>query len=96
MESDQVARIQDIQAWSIITTLISFPETIKRAIEEYDPSQIAKYVIELSRAFNKYNASVRILDNNELKQERLSLVCAVTVILKEGLRLLGLQAPEEM
>jgi arginyl-tRNA synthetase len=96
MEGDDIVTIQDREAWSIITSLISFPDVIQRAIEEYDPSQIAKYVIELARAFNKYYATVRILDDEDLKQERLSLVYAVTVILKEGLRLLGLEAPEEM
>lgn len=96
VESNQAVQIQDIEAWPIVTTLISFPEVIKRAIEEYDPSQIAKYVIELAREFNKYYASVRIIDDNVLKQDRLSLVRAVTIVLKEGLRLLGLQAPEEM
>lgn len=96
VESNQAVQIQDVEAWSIVTTLISFPEVIKRAIEEYDPSQIAKYVIELAREFNKYYASVRIIDDHVLKQDRLSLVCAVTIVLKEGLRLLGLQAPEEM
>ncbi|HCX52646.1 MAG TPA: arginine--tRNA ligase [Bacillus sp. (in: Bacteria)] len=96
VESNQVVQIQDVEAWSIVTTLTSFPNIIKRAIEEYDPSQIAKYVIELAREFNKYYASVRIIDDNVLKQDRLSLVYAVTIVLKEGLRLLGLQAPEEM
>jgi arginyl-tRNA synthetase len=96
IEGEDVVTIQDSEAWSIITSLISFPDVIQRAIEEYDPSQIAKYVIELARAFNKYYATVRILDDKDLIQERLSLVYAVTVILKEGLRLLGLEAPEEM
>lgn len=73
-----------------------FPDVIKRALEGYDPSQIAKYVLELSKSFNKYYASVRILDDNSLKQARLSLVYSVKIVLKEGLRLLGVQAPEEM
>ncbi|OCA87906.1 arginine--tRNA ligase [Bacillus sp. FJAT-27225] len=95
-ENDDSISISDPEAWPIITNLMGFPEAIKRAIEDYDPSQIAKYVIELSRAFNKYYAAVRILDDSELKQARLSLVYAVKITLQEGLRLLGLQAPEEM
>ena len=75
---------------------MAFPEAIKRAMEEYDPSQIAKYIIELSRAFNKYYGSVRILDDEDYKQARLSIVYAVKMVLKEGLRLLGIGAPEEM
>ena len=86
----------DAEAWPIISKLIAFPEIVQRAMDEYDPSQIAKYVIELSRAFNKYYGSVRILDDNEQKQERLTLVYSVKVVLNEGLRLLGIEAPEEM
>ncbi|WP_121612699.1 arginine--tRNA ligase [Mesobacillus foraminis] len=88
--------ISDAEAWPIIMNLTIFPQAIKRAFEENDPSQIAKYVIELARAFNKYYASVRILEDDGQKQERLSLVYSVKVVLKEGLRLLGLEAPEEM
>lgn len=95
-ETDNAAIILDLEAWPIITSFLSFPEVIKRAMEEYDPSLLAKFVIELARSFNKYYASVRILDDNELKQARLTLVCCAAVILKEGLRLLGIQAPEEM
>jgi len=95
-EMDEAVSTKDAEAWPIITALNSFSDTIKRAIEVYDPSQVAKYVIELARAFNKYYSSVRILDANELKQQRLALVYAVKVVLKEGLRLLGLKAPEEM
>ncbi|MGX1193128.1 arginine--tRNA ligase [Metabacillus sp. SLBN-84] len=95
-KNHEAVSIRDIEAWPIITTLRSFKDVIKRAMEEYDPSLVAKYVIELARAFNKYYASIRILDDSHLKQERLTLVCAVTIVLKEGLRLLGMKAPEEM
>lgn len=88
--------IQDKAAWSIIMTLNDFPETIKKSLEDLDPSQIAKYVIDLARVFNKYYGAVRILDDDNLIQQRLSIVYAVKIVLKEGLRILGLQAPEEM
>lgn len=95
-ESDESAVMDLDEAWPVVHTLMYFPDTVMRAMEEYDPSQIAKYVIELSKAFNKYYASVRILDDQEKKQERLSLVYCVKIVLKEGLRLLGIGAPEEM
>lgn len=86
----------DEDSWPIVTYLSSFPDIIKRAIETHDPSQVTKYIIELARSFNMYYSSVRILDNSELKQNRLQLIYAVTIVLKEGLRLLGISAPEEM
>ncbi|MGC5325021.1 arginine--tRNA ligase [Brevibacillus sp. SYSU BS000544] len=85
------------EAWAVVTLLINFPETIARARDEFDPSQIGKYVVDLAQAFNKFYANVRILAEDEaVKTARLHLVAAVVVVLKEGLRLLGLQAPEEM
>jgi arginyl-tRNA synthetase len=85
------------EAWAVITLLSSFPEVIDRARENFDPSQIGKYVIDLAQAFNKFYANVRILAEEEaVKASRLQLVAAVVIVLKEGLRLLGLQAPEEM
>ena len=50
----------------------------------------------MAQSFNKYYGNVRILDENAEKDSRLALVYAVTVVLKEGLRLLGVEAPEEM
>ncbi|MED3574854.1 arginine--tRNA ligase [Cytobacillus praedii] len=96
VESNEKLAITDDEAWVIIINLMAFPAVIKRAFDEYDPSQIAKYVIELSKAFNKYYGSVRILADHEQKQARLSLVFAVQIVLKEGLRLLGIKAPKEM
>ncbi|MEI2356928.1 arginine--tRNA ligase [Mesobacillus zeae] len=84
------------EEWKVITALAEFPEAVKRAMDKYDPSQIAKYVIDLSREFNKYYAEVKILEPSEKKPARLALVSAVTMVVKEGLRLLGMEAPEEM
>ena len=85
------------EAWAIITLLSNFPEVVQRAADNFDPSQIGKYVIDLAQAFNKFYANVRILAEEEAVQAtRLQLVAAVVIVLKEGLRLLGLAAPEEM
>ncbi len=95
-ESNDEIHITDNEAWSIITNLMSFPDVIKRAFNGNDPSQIAKYLLELSKAFNKYYATVRILEDNDQKQGRLSLVYSVQIVLKEGIRLLGIEAPIKM
>ncbi|MFB6465566.1 arginine--tRNA ligase [Cytobacillus sp. Hz8] len=95
-ESNEEIHLDDLEAWPIITLLMSFPDILKRSLDGYDPSQIAKYVIDLAKAFNKYYATVRILDDEALKHARLSLAFSVKIVLKEGLRLLGLEAPEKM
>ncbi|MBM7580971.1 arginine--tRNA ligase [Jeotgalibacillus terrae] len=86
----------DEAAWPVVKCLMDFSEAIKRSFDGNDPSQTAKYVLELAKSFNQYYGNVRILDAVEGRQEKLSLVHAVQVVLKEGLRLLGVEAPEEM
>jgi arginyl-tRNA synthetase len=85
-----------VAEWPVITELQMFPDTIKRAVERNDPSLIAKYVLNLSQAFNKYYGEVRILGDDPERNARLQLVHAVSIVLEEGLRLLGIKAPKEM
>jgi arginyl-tRNA synthetase len=82
--------------WKVVSLLTEFTNAIKRAYEQFDPSQIAKYIVDLAQAFNKYYGEVKILEDGAQQQARLALVYSVTIVLKEGLRLLGIEAPEEM
>ena len=86
----------DDHSWEVIKQLYVFPEKVIQAYKEFDPSIIAKYVLHLARDFNKYYSKVRILEENEGLIFRLQMVKAVTIVLEEGLRLLGIQAPEQM
>ncbi|MBT2659169.1 arginine--tRNA ligase [Bacillus sp. ISL-18] len=82
--------------WKVASLLLDFAPAIKRACENHDPSLVAKYIIDVAQSFNKYYAEVKILEENENLASRLALVYSVTIVLKEGLRLLGIEAPEEM
>lgn len=82
--------------WKVVSMMMEFSNAIKRACVNFDPSQVAKYIVDLAQAFNKYYAEVKVLEESEERTARLALVYAVTEILKEGLRLLGIKAPEEM
>jgi arginyl-tRNA synthetase len=85
------------KAWEIVMSLESFPAVIERSFKNFDPSIVAKYLIDLSRIFNKYYANVHILTGEaDIVGSRLHLVKAVTIVLNEGLRLLGIKSPEEM
>ena len=86
----------DDYSWEIVKQLHVFPEKIKQAFDRFDPSIIAKYLLTLAQHFNKFYGQVKILEKNEGLVFRLALVKAVTIVLKEGLNLLGIQAPEEM
>ena len=88
--------LTDDYSWTIIKLLEQFPEIISRAFHRYEPSVISKYLLDLAQSFNKYYGQVRVLEVDEQIHSRLALLVAVVTVLAEGLRLLGIQAPQEM
>ncbi len=88
--------LNDSYSWSVVKLLMEFPAAIERSFNYQAPSQIAKYLIDLSQEFNKYYGNIKILSEDEELESRLGLVKATTIVLKEGLRLLGVKAPDEM
>ena len=88
--------LNDDISWEVVKLVQKYPETVLSAGEKYEPSVIAKHAIKLAQAFNKYYAHTKILADDEQKEARLALVYAVTVLLKEDLRLLGLHEPDKM
>ena len=94
--ADATYSLNDPESWEIIKLLQDFARVVKRAAENYDPSLIAKYAINLAQAFNKYYAHTRILDESPERDSRLALSYSTAVVLKEALRLLGVDAPDKM
>ena len=94
--ADATYSLSDPESWEIIKLLQDFSRVVKRAAENYDPSLIAKYAINLAQAFNKYYAHTRILDESPERDSRLALSYSTAAVLKEALRLLGVEAPEKM
>lgn len=94
--TDATYSLNDPESWEIIKLLQDFSRVVKRAAENYDPSLIAKYAINLAQAFNKYYAHTHILDESPERDSRLALSYSTAVVLKEALRLLGVDAPEKM
>lgn len=77
--------------------LIRFPEIVLRALEEREPHYVATYLIELAGAFNTFYAQERIADATDtFAPYKLGLSLAVKNTLKNGLMMLGIQAPERM
>ena len=88
--------LDDAESWEIIKLIQNFPAAIKRAADNFEPSIIAKFAISLAQAFNKYYAHNRILDQSPERDSRLALSYTTALVLKEALRLLGVDAPDEM
>ena len=84
------------EAWELISFLGQYSNAIKRAAENYDPSVVAKYALELAKKFNQYYAHHRILDDDPAQPARLALTQAVSDVLKSALALLDVKAPDEM
>jgi len=72
--------------------LVRFPEVVERALNEFAPQYIVTYITELSSAFNSYYAENKISDN----EYRLALANAVSIVLTNGLYLLGIKVPDRM
>ncbi|MBL3641508.1 arginine--tRNA ligase [Bacillus sp. RHFB] len=83
-------------AWPVIQLLEQYPIIVQKAFEQADPSQIAKFSLHVSRAFNKYYAHSKILVEDEWKQMKLSFAFSVAVVLKDALSLLGISTPNKM
>jgi arginyl-tRNA synthetase len=77
--------------------LYRFPEVVERAGEEYSPHYIASYLIEISSAFNSFYGNNKIVDKTDLDSPyKVALTLAFSEVLKKGLNLLGILAPEKM
>jgi arginyl-tRNA synthetase len=85
------------QVHEVEKLLTRFPETVLRATLEFEPHYISNYLIELARAFNTYYDQNRIIDSNDITSPyKLALTEAFAKVLKTGLYLLGIEAPEKM
>lgn len=82
----------------LIKTLDSFPKEIELIAESKEVNKLCNYIYSLSQKFHSYYNEVRIIDekNNELTNERLVLLKAISIVLKSSLNLIGVEAKEKM
>ncbi len=89
--------LKDESERELIKQLALLPDEVVAAALFYDPSKINKYLIELSARFHRFYNSCRIREAEEnLLLARLCLVKCTGVVLKNGLNILGISAPEKM
>ena len=81
----------------MLSALTEYPVVIENAARELSPHLIAFFLRALAADFHSYYNSTRVLiDDESLKQARLALAVAVRQVLRNGLALLGVSAPEKM
>ena len=90
-----VNEVNDFE-WEIVKMLEQFPQVVKRAADNVDPSIVAKYAVDLAQTFNSFYGNVKVLSDTDYLSYRVALITSTSTVLKEALRLLGMAAPEEM
>lgn len=92
------AHLTNAEAQAVLRELYLFKERIQQAMDRLEPSIISRYLVDLAQRFNHFYHECPILkvEDAELRQARLDLVRCVSITLKNGLSLIGLQAPEKI
>jgi len=92
-----LARLDNEHEQILLTELSKYPELVETAAANLEPHLVATWLRELANAFHTYyNSHQFLVDDANLRDARLALIVATRQVLKNGLDLLGLSAPESM
>jgi arginyl-tRNA synthetase len=92
-----VARLETEHEQQLLRQVGRFPEVIENAARQRAAHVMAHYLHDLAAGFHSwYNATLFLVDDEDLRNARLNLVAAVGQVLRNGLDLIGVSAPEEM
>ena len=96
-ENIDYALLNDKASFDIMKLLYAYPDRLIESAEKYEPYIITRHLTAIAQAFNYFYHENPILSSEgELKKARLHLVYAVREVLKSGLGLIGIQAPDKM
>lgn len=97
LTDEELAGVDNKESDALITLISNFGSVVSDAVARYEPSIVTRYIVDVAQSFNKFYLENRILNaDDSQKRARVALVYATHVVLKEGLRLIGVQTPEEM
>lgn len=97
VDTVDMSLLQEPEELNLLKTMSTFPTMIETAALELAPHKTIFYLIELASQFHSYYNKHKVLtDNVGLTQARLSLVESLRVVVKNGLDIIGLTAPEKM
>jgi len=92
-----LSKLEDENSQNIIKLMYNFENILIQVTEKEEPSILARYLIDLAKAFSSfYNDNKIIVEDKELQDARVYLTHSVGKILKIGAGLLGIQMPEKM
>ena len=82
---------------ALLKQIAQFSEVIKLAARDYDPSHINRYLQELAACFHRFYTACRIRgEEAAVRDARLKLADDTRIVLRNGLKLIGVEAPEKM
>ena len=86
------------QEFELLKAIASFPDAVKSAAENYEPSTVARFAVDTAQKFNKFYIDCKIMqaESEELRAFRLALTRASLISLTNALALLGIGVPEKM
>ena len=89
--------LNDDEAQHLLRLLSRFPDVVKEAADKYEPSMITRAVTDIAQGYNKFYYEHRVLDAEPgVAAARVALTKAVKDVIKTGLWLIGIEAPERM
>ena len=89
--------INSENAHELVKLLYAYPDAVKAAGEKYEPSIVTRHIIDVAQAFNRFYHDEHIITENEdEKTAKIALVIAAKTVIKNGLALLGVHAPDRM
>ena len=92
-----LAPLQSAREQALLNRLADYPTTVEDAARDAAPHQVASYLKELSADFHAYYNAERVLvEEDETRNARLTLLLAMRQVLSNGLGLLGVSAPQRM
>lgn len=84
-------------AYELAKLIYALPQVIVDAGEKYEPSVLTRHIVDMAQSFNRFYHDEHILvDDEEEKVSKLALVKAAKIAIRNGLYLLGMEAPERM
>ena len=89
--------LTDVEAIDLLKEISRFPKVVLDASEKYEPSVVARFAVDVAQSFNKYYNACRInVEDDALRNARVTLVHLTKKTIKDALLLLGIECPEQM
>ena len=97
IEDVTIDNLLDKSSMEVLKLIYSFNEIVKLSISKNEPYIIARFLIDLAKAYSVFYTENQIMiENTEIKDARIYLTYMVNVVLETGANLLGIQMPERM